>query len=219
MKPLCTIRFFSFFLLALLLVQHPAIAQEDLAQNPVNIAFQTYKTAILNDDAETAFESVDSNTIQYYADMLDYALHLSEEQTRQLRLIDLLTVLAVRHRVPDDVARSMNPETFFKYGVSNGWVGKNSVMGLEVVRVDIDGDFAITRVAANGVESPAAFHFHREGGTWKLDLTSIMAVSNLALTQVAEQQGLTEAELLFSLLESVSGKKVDESIWQPINQR
>lgn len=42
-------------------------------ENSVRNAFDSYKTAILNDKGEEAVNYVDSRTIQYYTDMLDLA--------------------------------------------------------------------------------------------------------------------------------------------------
>jgi len=37
------------------------------------------------------------------------------------------------------------------------------------------------------------------------------------MKMAAKQSGMSEDEFLFTILESISGKKVDDSIWMPPN--
>jgi hypothetical protein len=198
--------------------QTPLLAQNDLSQDPVFRAFQRYKTAILNDDAATALASIDSKTLQFYQNALDDALHLSAPRTQGLPFVTMLTVLQIRHNLPPETVRQMNGATLFEYAIASGWIGKNSVSNLDVVRVEKDGDFAVAWYARNGAESPEGFQFNRENGVWKIDLTSAMPTANLAMTRLAEERGVSQEELAVLLLEAASSRVTDDTIWQPLDR-
>lgn len=211
-------RFFAAVIFMCSLAQTPCYAQTDLSDHPVYLAFADYKSAILQADAEKALQVVDASTLQYYSDMLDHALNAVEDTVRELSTMDLLMVLSIRHRLEAEQIKSMDASNLFKHGVANGWTGKESVMGIEVVRINVDGQTATAAFTANGVESPIPFRFDNEGGQWKVDLTAIMDASNSAFRQMAQQQGITEVELVFMLLEMVTGKEVDSKrLWKPVN--
>ena len=207
-------------MLAALLAWQPAWAQENLAEHPVYQAFEAYRAAILTSEADDALGLVDSATIGYYGTMLDYARTLGEEKARALDVMDLLMVLSIRHRLSEQQVKTMDAETLFKHGVAHGWIGRESVASFTITGIETDGDVGFARTASRGVEVPFPFRFHREQGRWKIDLTGVMDASGAAFSQLAKQQGMTEVELIFYLLETVSEKEIDEkTIWTPIHQR
>ncbi len=66
------------------------------------------------------------------------------------------------------------------------------------------------------METPLKYTFHREDGRWGLDLTAIMAPADQAFKMMIEQSGGTEDGFVISILESVSGEKVPDSVWEPM---
>jgi hypothetical protein len=51
---------------------------------------------------------------------------------------------------------------------------------------------------------------------WTLDLTSLFPLSNTAFRNLIEESGENENEFLFSVLESLTGKRPGAEIWQKI---
>ena len=84
------------------------------------------------------------------------------------------------------------------------------------------GDIRVSGTHATGVHvsegkaTPLKFVFQMENGKWRLDLTSIMATADQAFKQVIRESGLHEDEFLMTVLESVSGKKVGDTVWDPM---
>ena len=217
-NPRVSLHRFIAFWFASIVIAGPCLAQDELLQHPVYQAFAAYKAAILEANAEKTLALVDSNTIQYYGAMLDHALNSDETTVRALDMMDLLMVMSIRHRVDPEHAKAMNATSLLEHGVNSGWIGKESVMGMDVTHIDVEGDQAAATFTASNVQAPVPFQFNREGGTWKIDLTSIMEVSGSAFKQLAEQQEVTEVDLIFMLLGMISSKEVDQSsIWVPIN--
>jgi hypothetical protein len=72
--------------------------------------------------------------------------------------------------------------------------------------------------AVRGQPAPFQFLFSKEEGAWKLDLKSFMPLVDTAFKALIQKQGLDEDTFLLGLAESVSGRKVPTTIWQPMIQ-
>ena len=110
----------------------------------------------------------------------------------------------------------MTGESLFVYAVNHGWIGKESGINNEV------GDIAVSVTHATGVHisegkvPPFKWVFRLKDGKWRLDLTRIMPIVDQAFKQVINGSGLSEDDFLITLIESVSGKKVADTIWDPM---
>ena len=200
-----------------LLFFHAAGAQEKDAE-AVRRTFENYKTAILNDQGETALDYIDSRTGKYYADMLHAVKNSDSARVSALSLIDRITVFSIRHRASREEILAMTGNDLFVYAIKNGMVGKSGVARNSIGEVTVNGNIAKGRVVVGGTQTPLAFDFHREEGRWKIDLTSIFSFSNQAFRRMVEESGEEENEYLFRLLEMLTGRKPGREVWQKVNQ-
>lgn len=188
-------------------------SEEKLVQK----AFDNYKTAILNDKGEEAVRYVDSRTINYYSDILDLVKTADSTKIETLSILDKLMVFSVRHRTSIENVLSFDGESLLVYAIRSGMVGKNSVANNSIGEVEIENDFAKGQFIANGQKAPFYFHFYKENGQWKIDLTSLFQVTTMALGKMADDSGQGQNEYIFSLLEMITGKQPGAEIWKPIN--
>ena len=100
--------------------------------------------------------------------------------------------------------------------INEGWVGKESVSGVELADIIVNGDMAVTKTMQGDSGAPFGFHFYREGDTWKINLTEMLKVVNLIMQKQAIDVGVNEDEFILMLLEESTGKKIHESIWEPV---
>lgn len=191
----------------------PTPAEEVTA---VRASFEGYKQAILGQAGEKSVGFVDRNTLAYYQKMRDLALRGDQETIRALSTVDKLFVLSIRHRISPEEVELMTGESLFVYAVNQGWIGKASVINNEVGDITVSGTHATGVHLSRGKATPLKFVFQRENGKWKLDLTSIMPAADQAFKQVIRESGLDEDEILITILESVSGKKVADTVWDPM---
>ena len=182
----------------------------------VRACFDGYKQAILDRDGMKAVAFVDKNTLDYYRKMRDLSLRGNRETVGALSSINKLMVLSIRHRVPLESLQQMTPESLFAHAVDEGWIGKQSVINNEL------GDIAVSGASATGVhisakkETLIKWVFRKEDDRWRMDLTSMITVADQAMKHVIRQSGLSEDEFLTNILESVSGKKVADTAWEPM---
>lgn len=187
-------------------------SQEDLVKE----SFGNYKSAILNDQGEIAAEFVDSRTIKYYQEMLDYTISADSVAVNKLNIMDKLLVFSIRHRTTKDKILGFDGKKLLIYAIEEGMVGKNSVSNTEIGEVVVDDNFAKGQLVSKGTPFPVYFHFYKEEQSWKIDLTSIFPMAIPAFQQMAQESGQEENEYLFSLLGMLTGEQPTNKIWDTL---
>ena len=185
----------------------------------VRQAFENYKTAILNDRGEEAVSYVDSRTIEYYTDILDKTIYADSLTTSDLSLLDKLMVLSIRQRTASDKILSFDGKSLLVYAIKEGMVGKNSVANNEIGDIEIVDAFAKGQLLHLGNPAPMYFHFYKEAGFWKTDLTALFPMATVAFDQMVKESEMEENEYLLMLLEMVSGETPKPNIWNAIKDR
>ena len=147
--------------------------------------------------------------------MVDLALRADGETVRARNTIDKLMVVMLRHLVPLDSLEQMNGESLFVYAVDQGWIGTAGVINSDIGDVIVAGTHACANALSGGEETSLRWVFQKENGEWKQDLTSVMPAADQALTQITRETEVNEDEFLTGLIESISGKKVPDSVWGP----
>lgn len=183
----------------------------------VRSSFDKYKSAILNDKGDEAVNYVDSRTIKYYTQILELVKTADSSEINKLSVLDKLMVLSIRHRISKRNILSFDGRALLVYAIKTGMVGKNSVLTNSIGEVVIDGTFAKGQFLTNGVKTPFYFHFYKEEGEWKMDLTSLFQISATAFKKIVDESGKTENDYLIYLLEMMTSKKPGPEIWLPIN--
>ena len=208
-----TLKTFGLFLMVFFVqVTNGQHREEKLVQQ----SFDNYKTAILNDKGNEAVKYVDSRTIAYYEQMLELVKTADSSKIETLSILDKLMVFSIRHRTPKETILGFDGKSLLVYAIESGMVGKNSVANNSIGDVIVEGNFAKGQFIANGQKAPFYFHFYKEEGQWKIDLTSLFPVTTMAFKKMADDSGENQNEYLFSLLEILTGKKPGQEIWQPI---
>jgi len=208
-----TIRIYG--LIVLLTVQMACGQKSEEIQ--VRKSFDNYKSAILNDKGDEAIKYVDNRTIKYYNDILELTKTADSSKIETLSILDKLMVFTIRHRTSTEDILNFNGKSLLVYAIKNGMVGKNSVANNSIGEVTVENDFAKGQFVSNGQKAPFFFHFYKEDGLWKVDLTSVFPVSTMAFRKMADESGQEQNEFLFSLLGIVTGRRPGAEIWKPIN--
>ncbi|MBK8491067.1 MAG: hypothetical protein IPL49_09290 [Saprospirales bacterium] len=194
------------------LFQDPQKAEKE----KISALFEKYNEALLQDNGEEAVNYVDSRTLKYYSEALEKVIHADRAAIEAMSFLDKLMVLIIRHKATREEILSFTGRSLFVYAVDEGMAGKNSIPNNSLGRIKVVGDFANARALSRGRRTPVHYHFYKEDGEWKIDLTSVFPVSGLAFKKLVEKSGQEENAFLFMLLEMVTGKKPGEEIWEKI---
>ncbi len=203
--------------LSVLLATSLTVYGQKSEEKLVRKSFDNYKSAILNDQGEEAVKYVDSRTIKYYSEILEQVKTADSLKVESLSILDKLMVFSIRHRTSKDDILSFDGKSLLIYAIKSGMVGKNSVANNSIGDIIIENDFAKGQFLFNGRKAPVYFHFYKEVGLWKIDLTSLFPLSESALEGVVEANETDSTEYIFSILEQLTGNRPGSEIWQPVN--
>jgi hypothetical protein len=181
------------------------------------MAFESYKSSILNDKGDEAINYVDTRTIKYYDKLLELIKTADSLAIEQSSILDKYMILAIRHTVEKEKLLKMTGRELFIHAIKSGMVGKDGVMKGSIGEVTINNDFAEGQFLSDGQPTNMNLHFYKENNTWKIDLTSIFTKSTVGFKKMIDNTGYSENEALFRILENLYGKKPNQDIWKPIN--
>ncbi|MEB3281396.1 MAG: hypothetical protein VKK42_20980 [Lyngbya sp.] len=195
-----------------------AIASGSVADdtNTIEQVFADYKSAILASSGDRAVDKLSQSTIDYYGEMRQLAVCESAETVKAESMVNRVQILSMRFRVPTETLVELSDREVVVYSVDRGWIGKESVMKLDVGEVTIEGEEAQAEVVSNGEPTGIKFRFVKETEGWKFDLLSTIELTNQAFEQLAEVQGLKQDEFIFAVLEILEGRTPTEDIWNPV---
>ena len=176
----------------------------------VRAVLQGYFAAVLRRDGAAATQAVTRETRAYYARMRDLALTAPEAQVRALPLMDRVSVLMYRHRVPADVLRTLAGDAAFAHTVSEGWVARTvSGQPSPTAAVFGSGDRAILR------EGGMDLRMVREEGAWRWDMMPVIRAASAQFAAILPA-GMTENEFILFVLRDATGRPASPTVWQPV---
>ena len=216
--PFRSIRLALLVLLALCFAA-PAAAQPDEPPPPypplagpdadaIRATVRDYQAAVLRRDGPAAGRLVGRESRGYYARMRDMAVSAPEAQVRAAPLMDRMTILMFRHRVPADQLRTLGGDAAFEHTISDGWV------------TGMDGDDITARAAIYGQGDRAVIrydgdmHLVREEGAWRLDMMPIILAASEEFAQGMDSA--EQDEFLLFVMKQSNGRDPSPDIWQPL---
>ena len=191
--------------------------QGDHAEAAVRATFEAYRQALIAGDGDRATALVDRATGDYFRDLKRLALTGSGEEVRQRTFVDRFLVVAFRHQFDAAELAAMELADVIVRAMEIGWINSAAIEQLAVGEVRIEGDeaWAAARTRAS-LEDPALaggidemeYRFVREDGSWKFRFSALVLSIGEVMRNLAEQLGAEEDDLIFTLVESLTGVEV-----------
>lgn len=189
--------------------------QKDSKEEAVRKAYTDYKRAALNDQGEDAYNLIDQRTVAYYNELAKRLKVIDSTALEERTLSDKLQILLIRSLATAEQIQAFDGKSLFVFSVNKGLIGKNSTSAHLIGEVIIEGNFAKGEVLNNGQPSNVYFHFYKEEGEWKFNLTALFPPTELLFRKMQRQSGMSEHEFLFYLIEAISQKRANNSLWNP----
>lgn len=181
-------------------------AQESAA---VNEAFSEFGSALKRRDGDRAAEFASGRTIEMYEDCRSLAIDSSDNDFADLSQLELLLVFQLRYHLSRGELEAMNGRDVLSWGVDEGMVNDDTVDGITLDRVQIDGDVAFATTIKDGQPSPNnVFRFVKEEDRWKFDLFHIFQGLEPAFEDIRNQARKSKIELAVFLMERKYGTKI-----------
>ena len=217
---------------ALVLVAAPLSAQPTTpasgdAEAAVRATFEAYREALIAGDGERAAALVDRETGDYYRELKRLVLDGDEEEVRQRTFVDRFLIVAFRHQFEAAELTGMGLADVIGRAMEIGWINGAAIEQLAVGEVRIEGDeaFAAARTRAS-LEDPALgggideleYRFVNEGGSWKFRFSALVSSIDEVMRNLAAQLGADEDDLIFTLVESLTGVEVLPEVWDAVER-
>lgn len=204
------------FILAIVITTVITSCGSNNEKSLIKECFSQYKTSILNKDGASSVQYVTQSTIEEYGKYLEWAKFGEKNELQNLSISNKLQVLLIKHRVPEKTILDSTGESIFQYAVSNGWIGEAGTVKTETGEINLYDNTAVADVVVDGKRVPVKFHFTKEDNQWKFNLVKLLKITNAALEMKLKERGTSEDQFITIVIESLSGRKMDESIWEPL---
>jgi len=179
-------------------------------------SFRAYKQAVLQSDGAAAAQVVTQESRDYFRGLADRALTSDSAELHRVHLSDRIYSLLLRHDVPPAELQRMSGADVVSHAVEQGWIGREGAEGLRLGNYQVDGDAASgTILRPDGSATAFEIGFVKQDGRWRVDLVALMALTRAAFDYSQQQSGLDEDAFVLALLEKVTGRAVDPTIWNP----
>ena len=205
----------------------PAAAQTPAGMNDAEAAvratFEAYRHALMAGDGEVAASLVDGETGQYYRELKRLVLEGSEEEVRQRPFVDRFLVVAFRHQFSGDELAAMELADVIVRAMEIGWINSAAIEQLAVGDVRIEGGEAVAAARTRAsLEDPSLaggmdeleYRFVNEDGKWKFRFSALVSSIDGVMRNLAAQLGADEDDLIFTLVESLTGVEVLPEVWE-----
>lgn len=205
----------------------PAAAQTPAgtsdAEAAVRATFEAYRQALMAGDGEAAASLVDRETGEYYRQLKRLVLEGSEEEVRQRTFVDRFLVVAFRHQFSGEELAAMELADVIVRAMEIGWINSVAIEQLAVGAVLIEGSEAVAEARTRAsLEDPSLaggmdeleYRFVNEDGEWKFRFSALVTSIDGVMRNLAAQLNADEDDLIFTLVESLTGVEVLPEVWE-----
>ncbi len=215
-------------LLVLVGLSEPGVAtagqQVSSEEARVKQVFIDYKNALVNGDGVAAAALVDQKTLEYFGELKDLAVSADEATVRARPFVDRLLTISMRQILAPSELRVLELGELMNRAVAEGWISPQTVAQLDIGKVTVTGDSATAEaLSLNPALSLEAdsdegagldYQFSRENDEWKFGFSSLVSSLNRMIEEFTAQLGTDQDELIFVLVQSLTGKPVLPEVWQ-----
>lgn len=189
----------------------------------VRATFEAYRQALMAGDGELAASLVDRETGEYYRQLKRLVLEGSEEEVRQRTFVDRFLVVAFRHQFASDELAAMELADVIVRAMDLGWINSTAIEQLAVGPIRVEGNEAVAAARTRAsLEDPSLaggmdeleYRFVNEDGQWKFRFSSFVSSIDAVMRNLAAQLGADEDDLIFTLVESLTGVEVLPEVWE-----
>lgn len=191
-------------------------SEESKERPAIREVFERTTAAIKAEKSLIVVNNIDDLTFQHFAEMHRLALRATATEVRKLPSSSRLYVLMLRHLVPSEELEVMRTRDVALQLFDAGVMGMISRGEWSMGEVWIEGMEATAQIIVADEPLPLEWHFMKQGGEWKMNLISLLTISDIAMKDWAAEEGLTENEYILKTLEVLSQRSVPADIWEPV---
>lgn len=209
--------FLLFFATALVFIgtQASALSAE---QTALRTTMQRWIDAVVDEDKDELAKVLSRDSLAFYADLKEIALHGNRERLAALDFPDQMQVLLLRSMIKPAALEEMAADDVVLFALEKGMIGVNLRKSDILAEIIIDGDTARGRLHKFG--DPAkpdrySQYFVRENGSWRVHIRGELERISTAFERFYERLGIPPAEAAFLIVETRLLRKVVPADFEP----
>ncbi len=196
-------------------------------EDAVRATFAAYQQALIEGDGERAAALVDAETETYYQTLRRLVLEGSAEEVRSRSFVDRFLVVVFRHEFEAAELIEMELADVIVRAMDIGWINAETIRQLALGQVEVTGDEAVAEARTRAsLEDPAlasgmdglSYRFVHEAGGWKFRFSALVESIDSVMRDFAERLGADEDDLIFTLVEALTGTEVLPEVWTATEQ-
>jgi hypothetical protein len=176
-------------------------------------AFDEFATALRSKDDQRAADFVSARTLDRYDRCRLVAIDSTGRNFDDFTQLEVMLILQFRYRVAKNELQSMNGRELFCWAIRNNLANTESVNGITIDTVQIDGETAFATLSKDGTPAKGEFfRFVREERGWKFDLSHVFDAVEPRLAPIRQQASKSRIELAVFLMEKKYGQPIPPEI-------
>lgn len=183
----------------------------------IQALYRTYRDAVAGGNGRAAAECVSTSTFDEYQTYIDLALGADESTLKRQSAGTRLQVLLLRQRLDGAELTVVDGRRLFEWMIDEQWLAADTVSAVQIGDIQLRGERADAPTFADGRRTGDRAHFVRRDGQWKLDLLPGLRGADRHLAESAERARKSENEFILSLIETTTGQRPGEDIWEPLS--
>ncbi|WP_448190181.1 hypothetical protein [Azospirillum sp. sgz301742] len=193
------------FAVLLLFTAAPAVAAPPPVpteeEKQVGAVFDTARTALQQGKGSALVPLLSHATVQKLESVRTVARTGDPVAIGRLEPGEKFAAMGLRRHLNPSELRRMNLGDITDHAVKQGWLGPNVIARSALGPVRVKGDRASALLLVDNKPAMVPADFVREGGAWRIDLTSVFTFGGQMLKGFAAMSGKTEDAYISDLLD------------------
>ncbi|WP_152611443.1 hypothetical protein [Psychroserpens damuponensis] len=188
--------------------------------------FNNFNKANIELNGEKIYQLSDSNSHEYYKNLLNKILKLDSIGVSKLNLSDKVNLLSARAVIEDSIIKKisskelmikMYTEVSSMDTIKINSIKKSGITNISIENKNANSDFTINEKT---LSPNVNLKFSKENGKWKFNVVSMADFTEKQLNAICEQNGFSHIDFIQWIFSAsnIGDKKIKEldDIWNPI---
>ena len=182
----------------------------------VTEAFYNFQNAVVDENGAKAVTLVTQGTLDRYAVFRHWALHDTQQQLAERKLLEKIAVLELRHLFSADDLLAWTGREVLEELINRGRLNSNLIVNARVGEPVFQDGTCYLRAYDGAQVTKNRYTFFNEDGVWKIDLPSLEGLQENIFEAMVREQNRTEQEILSNVIEEWTAEDPAKDLREPL---
>ncbi|ALG69870.1 hypothetical protein VY88_10885 [Azospirillum thiophilum] len=180
--------------------------RETPEERDVAATFDAARTALAERRGSAVIPLLTRNSVKTLESVRDAARQPGDAPLQRLEPAERFAAMGLRRHLGPSELRRMSVGDIANHALKAGWLGPNVVARSALGPVRVRGDRASGLLMVDNRPALVPADFVREGGVWRIDITSVFTFGSQMLKGFAAMSGKDESAYIAELLDKLPAK-------------